>query len=490
MTHKEYLTLIDEVIAKGRYKDNWDSLSGHKTPDWYYKGKLGIFIHWGIYSVPAAFNEWYPRGMYIEGTDEYKYHIEHFGNHKDFGYKDFIPDFKAEKFNAEEWISLFKEAGAAFVTPVAEHHDGFAMYDTEFNRWNAKNMGPCRDVVGELKEACNKEGLTFCASNHRAEHYFFLNGGRRFDSDVNDEEFRDFYGPAVDSDELLHGMGDSTESVDGEEPSKEWLEDWLVRLCEMVDKYQPLIVYFDWWIQNKGFKPYLKKFAAYYYNRALEWGKEVTINYKHNAFPLGVATLDIEKGALAGVSPFPWQTDTNIGKRSWGYRKDNEFKSPYEVVTTLIDVVSKNGMLLLNIGPKPDGTITDEETAVLKAMGKWLRVNGEGIYGATPWLKFMEGEAKTKEGAFSEGEIPYTENDFRFTCKNTIVYAYQMKPTEGTEVAIKSLRAGFRGNLVKNVTLLGSKSEVKFTADKEALHITLSEKPETDLPLCFRIELL
>ena len=147
-------------------------------------------------------------------------------------------------------------------------------------------------------------------------------------------------------------------------------------------------------------------------------------------------------------------------------------------------------MLLLNIGPKPDGTITDEETAVLKAMGKWLKVNGEGIYGATPWLKFMEGEAKTKEGAFSEGEVPYTENDFRFTCKNTVVYAFQMKPAEGTEVAIKSLRAGFRGNLVRKVTLLGSESEVKFTADKEALHITLSEKPETDLPLCFRIELL
>ncbi|MBQ1967274.1 MAG: alpha-L-fucosidase, partial [Clostridia bacterium] len=142
MTHKEYLSLIDEVIEKGRYKADWESLSGHKTPDWYYKGKLGIFIHWGIYSVPAAFNEWYPRGMYIEGTDEYKYHIEHFGNHKNFGYKDFIPDFKAEKFNAEEWISLFKEAGATYVTPVAEHHDGFAMYDTAFNRWNAKEMGP------------------------------------------------------------------------------------------------------------------------------------------------------------------------------------------------------------------------------------------------------------------------------------------------------------------------------------------------------------
>ena len=490
MNHQEYLKLIDEVIEKGRYKADWESLSGHKTPDWYYKGKLGIFIHWGIYSVPAAFNEWYPRGMYIEGTDEYKYHIEHFGNHKNFGYKDFIPDFKAEKFNAEEWISLFKEAGAAFVTPVAEHHDGFAMYDTEFNRWNAKLMGPCRDVVGELKEACEKEGLTFCASNHRAEHYFFLNGGRKFDSDVNDEEYRDFYGPAVASDDFLDGMYNSTESVEGEEPTEEWLQDWLVRLCEMVDNYKPLIVYFDWWIQNKGFKPYLKKFAAYYYNRALEWGKEVTINYKHNAFPLGVATLDIEKGALAGVSPFPWQTDTNIGKRSWGYRKDNEFKSPYEVVTTLIDVVSKNGMLLLNIGPKPDGTITEEETAVLRKMGEWLKINGEGIYSTIPWLKFMEGEAKTKEGAFSEGEVPYTDKDFRFTYKDSTVYAFWMKPSDSDSVTIKSLKAGFRGILVKRITVLGSNDELSFKADGEGLHIELKEKAESELPLCFKVELL
>lgn len=490
MTQKEYLCLIDEVIENGKYKDNWESLSGHKTPDWYYKGKLGIFIHWGIYSVPAAFSEWYPRGMYIEGTDEYKYHIEHFGNHNKFGYKDFIPMFKAEKFDAEKWIKLFKDAGAAFVTPVLEHHDGFAMYETEFNRWNAKNMGPKRDVAAELKGECEKNGLTFCASNHRAEHYFFMNGGRKFESDVNDEEYRDFYGPAVCSDELFHNMTPSTESVDGEEPSEEWLQDWLCRLCEMVDKYQPLIVYFDWWIQNKGFKPYLKKFAAYYYNRAAEWGKEVTINYKHNAFPLGTATLDIEKGALGGISPFPWQTDTNIGKHSWGYRRDNKYKSTYEVVTTLIDVVSKNGMLLLNIGPKPDGTITDEETAVLRELGQWLKICGEGIYGTTPWLQFMEGEAKTKEGAFSEGEIPYTEKDFRFTYKNGTVYAFQMKNPEGRNVTVKSLAAGFRGNLVKSVIMLGSTENPDFTADSDGLHIELKSIPETKLPICYKIELM
>lgn len=197
MTTKEYLQQIDDVIANGKYKDNWESLSNHKTPDWYYNGKLGIFIHWGIYSVPAYGSEWYSRAMYDKNCREFEYHRETYGTQDKFGYKDFITMFKAEKFNADKWLALFKESGAKFVMPVCEHHDGFAMYDTQFNRWNAKAMGPCRDITGEIKKACENNGLTFCASTHRAEHYFFMNMGRTFDSDVNDEKYRDFYGPAV-----------------------------------------------------------------------------------------------------------------------------------------------------------------------------------------------------------------------------------------------------------------------------------------------------
>lgn len=489
MKKEEYLRLIDSVIEKGRYKDNWQSLMNHKTPDWYYEGKFGVFIHWGIYSVPAFGNEWYPRGMYIKNTPEYNHHISTYGKHTDFGYKDFIPMFAAEKFDSDKWIDLFKKAGAKFIMPVAEHHDGFAMYETQFNRWNAKDMGPKRDVIGELKTSAEKEGIVFCASNHRAEHYFFLNGGRTFESDVNDKEYEDFYGPAVASDELLNNMTPSTESVNGEQPSREWLEDWLCRICEIVDKYRPLSFYFDWWIQNKGFKPYLKKFAAYYYNRAEEWGREVTINYKHNAFAPSTATLDIEKGALGGISPFPWQTDTSIGKKSWGYRKDNEYKSTYEVVTTLIDVVSKNGMLLLNVGPKSDGTITEEETKVLLETGEWLSECGEGIYGTKPWLRFMEGEAKTSEGAFSESDVPYTESDFRFTYKNGYVYAFWMKPSEDGKAHIKSLASGFRGTLVKNVELVSKGAEITFEPSYEALNISVGDNVNKSLPLCFKIEL-
>lgn len=489
MTKQEYLNQIDRVIENGKYKDSWQSLASHKTPEWYYQGKFGIFIHWGIYSVPAFGNEWYARGMYDINHREFGHHVTTYGNQDKFGYKDFIPMFKAEKFNAEKWAELFKKSGAKFVMPVCEHHDGFAMYDTEFNRWNAKNMGPCRDVAGELKTACEKENLTFCASTHRAEHYFFMNMGRTFNSDVNDEKYADFYGPAYHCPELdsdaIHATTADTYSLGA---STEWLEDWLVRTCELIDKYQPQILYFDWWIHNHSFKPYLKKLTAYYYNRAEEWGKEVTINYKHEAFPPTVATFDVERGALTGISPVPWQTDTAIGKKSWGYIADNEYKSAKQIICDLIDIVSKNGMLLLNIGPKSDGTITNEETAVLLRIGEWLGVNGEAIYSTVPWRGFGEGEVNAEEGFFKDSaEKPYTESDFRFTYKNGVIYAFQMKP--GSTAVIKSLRQEKHDFIIKSVTLLGDNKELKYDRDENKMIIHPEKQFGAELPICYRIEI-
>ncbi len=488
MTTQEYLKLIDYVNETAKYKADWASLSHHKIPEWYMRDKLGIFIHWGIYSVPAHGCEWYSRGMYDQNCEDFEYHRKTYGNQKDFGYKDFIPMFKAEKFDAAEWVALFKKAGIKYVMPVAEHHDGFAMYETQFNRWNAKEMGPCLDVVGEIKTECEKQGLTLCASTHRAEHYFFMNMGRTFDSDVNDENYEDFYGPAVYCKEFhsgdLHKYTADTYSLGA---SKEWLEDWLVRTCELIDKYQPAVLYFDWWVHNHSFKPYLKKLAAYYYNRAEEWGKEVTINYKHEAFPPTVATFDIERGALSGISPIYWQTDTAIGKCSWGYRKDNVYKSARQVICDLIDIVSKNGNLLINIGPKPDGTITDEETEVLLTMGKWLKTNGDGIYGTTFWKQFGEGEVNSEDGFFKDSdEKAFTTEDFRFTYKNGYLYVFQMRPSK--TIKIKTLRKhNHHDYLIESVELLGHNEKITFERDENYLKINLQNEPENDLPICFKI---
>ena len=491
MNKQQYLEQIDEVIKNGKYKDNWQSLSNHKTPEWYYRDKFGIFIHWGIYSVPAYGNEWYSRAMYDKSCGEFEHHRKTYGDQKTFGYKDFIPMFKAEKFDADQWIELFKKSGAKFVMPVCEHHDGFAMYETEFNRWNAKEMGPKRDVAGEIKSACEKNGLTFCASSHRAEHYFFMNMGRTFDSDVNDENYRDFYGPAYHCPEwnegVLHATTADTYSL---APDTEWLEDWLVRTCELIDKYQPQILYFDWWIHNHGFKPYLKKLCAYYYNRADEWGSEVTINYKHEAFPPTVATYDVERGALTGISPVPWQTDTAIGKKSWGYITDNDFKSAYQIITDLIDIVSKNGMLLLNVGPKADGTITDEETAVLLETGKWLQKNGEGIYGSTFWKNFGEGSVNAEEGYFKDyNEKPYTEKDFRFTYKNGCIYAFQMRPNgQNAEINILA-KKNHHDFIVNSVSLLSTGEKLEFERNSDKMIIKANGNFNSEYPICFKIEI-
>jgi alpha-L-fucosidase len=256
---------IDRVIQNGRFKDNWASLSQYAPPRWYREAKFGIFIHWGVYSVPAFGSEWYPRLMYMQGTPEYEHHVRTYGPQKQFGYKDFIPLFRAEKYDPAAWAALFAEAGARYVVPVAEHHDGFQMYGSDLSEWNAVEKGPHRDTVGELQAALEPYGLTLGVSSHRVEHWFFMGHGREFDSDVREPlTCGDLYWPAQPE-------GDLQDLCSRPAPSQEFMEDWLLRCCELVDKYRPKLFYFDWWIQHESMKPYLRKFAAYYYDRAEEW---------------------------------------------------------------------------------------------------------------------------------------------------------------------------------------------------------------------------
>lgn len=485
MTEKEYLKQVDEVIKAGPYKDTWESLCEYKMPEWYENAKFGIFIHWGVYSVPAFGNEWYPRNMYVQGSQEYEHHRKTYGDQKTFGYKDFIPMFRGEKFDAGEWMELFREAGAKYVMPVAEHHDGFQMYESELSKWNARNMGPCRDVVGELKEAADKEGIVFALSNHRAEHCWFFNGGREFDSDVNDPTYEDFYWKQQDGGPSL------SHDIYSVQPTKEHCENWLARVCEMVEKYRPRIVWFDWWIQNMGFKPYLKKFAAYYYNRAAEWGIEVAINYKYDAYAYGTAVFDVERGQLESIRPRLWQTDTAVAKNSWGYTENNDFKNPVDIVCDLVDIVSKNGCLLLNVGPKPDGTFTKEDRDILLSIGQWMKVNGEGIYGTTYWKQYGEGPTKVQEGAFTDvNRDPFTSQDIRFTYKNGVIYAFVMKFSPEGKVEIKALKrvSDRSGDFdIKSVSVLGNNAEVTFERNTDSLAVYVNGRVESDYPVCLKI---
>jgi alpha-L-fucosidase len=221
------------TLPDGPYEPTWESLTKYQVPEWYLNAKFGIFIHWGVYAVPGFGNEWYPRQMYREETEEYKHHVATYGPQKEFGYKDFIPQFTADKFDPAHWADLFRRAGARYVMPVAEHHDGFQMYDSALSNWNAVKMGPKRDLIGDLATAVRSKGMIFCASSHRAEHWWFFDGGRKFDSDVTDDP-KSLYAPA---------------RPEATQPDEAFLDDWLARTCELVDKYRPQVVWFDWWIE-------------------------------------------------------------------------------------------------------------------------------------------------------------------------------------------------------------------------------------------------
>ncbi len=484
---KEYLEKIEEVIQNGMYKDTWDSLQQYHVPTWYERIKFGIFIHFGVYSVPAFGSEWYPRNMYIQGSQEYEHHIKTYGKHKDFGYRDLIPLFKAEKFNAKEWVDLFQAAGAQYVMPVAEHHDGFQMYESSLSEWNAKNMGPKRDILGELSEECKKYGLKNCASSHRIEHWFFMGHGKEFDSDIAEPLKRgDFYWPSMPEPNHQDLFSEPA-------PSTEFLEDWLCRCCEIVDKYQPKIVYFDWWIQHSAVKPYLKKFAAYYYNRAKEWGEEVVINYKHDAFEFGTAVVDIERGQFADAKPYVWQTDTSVAKNSWGYTEGNDYKTSSQILCDLVDIVSKNGRLLLNIGPKADGTIPEKDKEILLEIGKWLKTNGEAIYGAKLWRKSAEGPTQIQEGQFADSEAKaFISEDIRFTVNGGYLYAICLNLKHKDRICIRSLAEAdaskapnFHG-IIKSVEVLGYDKNPVWERTSAGLNIQ-TVLIEDDTPVTFKI---
>ncbi len=463
---------IDSVDREGRFRPDWESLRKYEVPEWYKDAKFGIFIHWGAYSVPAFGNEWYPRNMYREGSEEYKHHIGTYGPLDKFGYKDFLPMFKAEHFDATAWAQLFKKAGAKYVVPVAEHHDGFAMYDSGLSDWTVAKMGPHRDTTGELAKAVRAEGLHFGVSSHRVEHNFFLGVGREIRSDVNDPQYAAFYGPAHTW--LMSPWGIPLND-DFTYASSAWADDWLARSAELVEKYHPDIVYFDWWIGQASIRPNLTRFAAFYYNSSLGYGDHVgVINYKDYAMQEQSGVLDLERGQLGDIRPLYWQTDTSISNKSWGYIKDDTFKSPEFVVHQLIDIVSKNGNLLLNIGPRADGTIPDDVQRVLLDVGAWLNVNGEAIYGTRAWRIYGEGPTKVAAGSFHDTDTAnYKPEDFRFTTKGDVLYAIGLAwPTNG-EVVIHSLAQTVGSEGVRSVALLGSDTKLQFNQRVDGLYVKL-----------------
>lgn len=491
------MNVIEAVIAAGPYTDTWESLSQAPVPSWFTEAKFGIFTHWGLYTVPEYRNEWYSRNMYIEGYPEFEHHVNTYGPQKDFGYKNFIGMFTAEGFDANEWLDLFKASGAQYYFPVSEHHDGYQMYRSALSHWNTWETGPHRDVLGELRDATYEHGMHFATSNHRAEHWWFMGHGKDFDSDVKEPMKKgDFYWPAMPEPPV-----DDIRSTPA--PTDEYLEDWLLRVCEIIDSYQPELLYFDWWVQHESFKPYMRKLAAFYYNRGVEWGRNVSICYKHDGLAWGAGIVDVERGGFADTTPFVWQTDTAIARNSWCYTGSLEYKSLSELIVSLIDAVSKNGNLLLNVGPRADGSIAAHDRELLLGIGEWLSANGEGIYGTRPWKRSQEGPTEQAYGMFADQTtVEWTSSDWRFTTKNGAIYAFCLNPcnTEnGCETACETLLlptfAAFHDDVtppfngvVKSVEQLGAGS-VEFERDNDAMRISPvpRDAAQQSLPIGFKI---
>ena len=363
------LTGCSSVPAK-TYEPNWRSLKQYPVPQWLRDGKFGIYTHWGIYSVPAfgGNGTWYANKVYTKpNSPQRKHQVETYGPLSEFGYKDFIPMFKAEKFDADEWAELFAKSGAKFAGPVAEHHDGFAMWDTKYSEWNAAKMGPKRDVVGELEKAIKKRDMKFVTAFHHAANWFYFPVWDK-KLDCSDPKYSGLYGPIHGADEM---------------PSKEYMDEWYGKIIEVIDNYDPDFIWFDFALEMIH-DDYTKEFIAYYYNQSVEHDKSVVVTYKNHDLPPGVGIQDLELGQATELTYNEWITDSSVDDQgAWSYVTNAKFKPVDRLVDNLVDRVSKNGYLLLNVGPKPDGSIPEGAKKALLGMGKWLDINGEAIYGTT-----------------------------------------------------------------------------------------------------------
>lgn len=463
------------------YKASWNSLKRHQTPQWFQNAKFGIYTHWGIYSVPACRpnGSWYGFYMYQKGSPQYEHHVKTYGDPSEFGYKEFIPQLTGEKFDPAEWAKLFKEAGAQFAGPVGEHHDGFSMWGTDLNRWNATKMGPCKDVVTGLEEAVRAEGMKYMVALHHAENWRFFPHWVE-GTDLSDPEYFDLYGKPHDL-EWKEGVPETCEWAiwnAQEKPDKAFCDLWLAKCKEIIDKFRPDMLWFDFGI---GFMPesYKQEMLAYYYNKANEWNQEVVMTYKFHDMAVGSGVIDLELGRFDKLTYHDWITDTTVDDgEGWCYLFDARYKTPAELIHYLVDNVSKNGYMLLNVGPKPDGSIPEEAVHILKEMGRWLKVNGEAIYDTTAWVKFGEGPSRMEtSGMFSEGEkLEYCGEDIRFTVNGSNIYA-TLLGWPGEMALIKSGAELFEHEIEK-VTMLGCDQELTWAYTKEGLAVTLpKEKP-------------
>ena len=490
----------ERQIFNASFTPEIESFTQYQYPDWFRDAKFGIWAHWGPQAVPRQ-GDWYARKMYESDiinrqtnkptgipTREYLYHLEHYGHPSKFGYKDIIPLWKAERWDPEKLMALYKRVGARYFVSMASHHDNFFLWDSKIHRWNSVNMGPMKDVVGLWQAAAKKEGLRFGVSEHLGASYTWFQPSHGSDTkgpmkgvpyDGANPEFEDLYHPKADSGDLAWYTKDTVNH-----------KNWLACITELIDMYKPDLLYTD------GELPFGKvgrEMLVHFYNQDITKNNgilDAVYTCKHLE-SLGRWVRDIERGAMDSISSDPWQTDTSIG--DWYYRTGQKYLSGTEVIQMLVDIVSKNGNLLLNVVQTPEGDLEQDVLDILEVIAEWTPVNGEGIYGTRPWKIYGEGPSTKNQAKGTFGGVrdvrPYEEGDIRFTAKENKVYAFCMvAPAGDIRIGSLGLKSGITDKKVKSVYMLGSDEALKWHQTGEALIISKPLKLPSLEVIGFRIE--
>ncbi|MEM9986253.1 MAG: alpha-L-fucosidase, partial [Bacteroidota bacterium] len=473
------------------YTCDWESLSRvNATPDWFLDAKFGIYTHWGPVSEALAesdssrhYRGWHGMMMYMDGkkvetangnpSNNFLHHKEKYGDPATYGYKQVIEQFRPTHFDAQAWAELFAKSGAKFAGPVAMHHDNFAMWDSKATRWNSMNYGGI-DPSAELKKEIEARGMKFMASFHHAFTWKYFAPAHA-------------YGGISPGDYDLYT---NPHAIDSDTPDERFNEEWWAKIKEYMDTYQPDLIWFDWWLENMD-EEIRKKFLAYYYNQAEVWGKEVVVSYKESTFNTDVAVKDYERGRPNQPKSPAWLTDTSPG--AWFYRSNAKFKTPNELIDILVDIVAKNGLMLLNVPPDPDGTIPQEMVDLLLHMGEWLEVNGDAIYGTRPYTVFGEGPTRLPEGGhkIEKLHIAYTAEDIRYTQKSDKEFYAIIMDTPQDEIVMKCLSThlGVLNSQILSIELLGSEEELAWKREERGLVIQAPSAFPTEHAHAFKITL-
>ena len=520
----EYKVKVDcskEPLQQGSFTPTPEGLSPYECPEWFRDAKFGIWAHWGPQCQPED-GDWYARNMYFEGDKKYAYQIDVMGHPSEFGFKDWINEWKADKWEPDSLLSLYKEAGARYFMALANHHDNLDLYDSRYQEWNSVRVGPGKDIIAGWESACRKAGLKFGVSVHAAHAWSWYEPSRGSDSKgplkgvpydgvLTKEDGAGTWWEGLDPQELYeqrHPLSADNRAWDWEEdkvetPDQRYCDKLYNRTVQLINDYNPDIIYFDdtylplWPFSDTGLK-----ITAHYYNRsALQNGgkPQVVVTGKVlNDWQKETIVWDVERGAPDAIQKDPWQTCTCIG--SWHYDKHyyygERYKSADQVVRMLVDVVSKNGNLLLSVPLKGDGSLDPTEVKIVKQIGAWMKVNSESIYDTRPWKIYGEGPAveavnPLNAQGFNEGKLKWTEKDLRFTCKGekTVYLTVMGDPTEDIIVQALGSKSPQNSRKIKSISLLGSEQKLEWSQSAESLTIACPESLPCSGAVVFKVTL-